>query len=176
MHDIKWIRDNPDAFDGALKRRGLSADAARLIGLDEKRRAAIVKVEQAQARRNAASKEIGEAKKTKDEAKAQELMSEVANLKVSIPELEAEEQRISEELDEALKWIPNLPLPEVPDGTDETGNVEHHRFGAKRDYAFTPKQHFELGEALSQMDFEIAAKLSGSRFVVLKSGLARLER
>jgi seryl-tRNA synthetase len=176
MHDIKWIRDNPDAFDGALKRRGLPADSARLIGLDEKRRAAIVKVEQAQARRNAASKEIGEAKKTKDDAKAQELMIEVANLKVAIPDLETEEKRLSKELEDALATIPNLPLPEVPDGADETGNVEHHRFGAKRDYAFAPKQHFELGEALGDMDFETAAKLSGARFVVLKRGLARLER
>src|SRR5262245_31826937 len=161
MHDIKWIRDNPDAFDGALKRRGLPADSARLIGLDEKRRAAIVKVEQAQARRNAASKEIGEAKKTKDEAKAQELMIEVANLKVAIPDLETEEKRLSKELEDALATIPNLPLPEVPDGADEAGNVEHHKFGAKRNYAFTPKQHFELGEALGDMDFETAAKLSG---------------
>ena len=176
MHDIKWIRDNPDAFDGSLKRRGLPADSARLIGLDEKRRAAIVKVEQAQARRNAASKEIGEAKKTKDDAKAQELMIEVANLKVAIPDLETEEKRLSKELEDALATIPNLPLPEVPDGADETGNVEHHRFGAKRDYAFAPKQHFELGEALGYMDFETAAKLSGARFVVLKKGLARLER
>ena len=176
MHDIKWIRDNPDAFDGALKRRGLAPESTRLIALDEKRRSAIVKVEQAQARRNAASKEIGEAKKTKDEAKAQELMIEVANLKVSIPEMEAEEKRLSGELDAALATIPNLPLAEVPDGADEKGNVEHHKFGTKRDYAFAPKQHFELGEALGQMDFETAAKLSGARFVVLKSGLARLER
>jgi len=176
MHDIKWIRDNPDAFDGALKRRGLAPESARLIALDEKRRAAIVKVEQAQARRNAASKEIGEAKKTKDDAKAQELMIEVANLKVSIPEMEAEEKRLSGELDAALATIPNLPLAEVPDGADEKGNVEHHKFGKRRDYAFAPKQHFELGEALDQMDFETAAKLSGARFVVLKRGLARLER
>jgi seryl-tRNA synthetase len=176
MHDIKWIRDNPDAFDGALKRRGLPAESTRLIGLDEKRRAAIVKVEQAQARRNAASKEIGEAKKKKDDAKAQELMIEVANLKVAIPDLEADEKRLSKELEDILATIPNLPLPEVPDGADETGNIEHHKFGAKRDYAFTPKQHFELGEALGDMDFETAAKLSGARFVVLKKGLARLER
>ena len=90
--------------------------------------------------------------------------------------MEAEEKEASKALDEALAQIPNLPLPEVPDGKDEHGNVEHHRFGAKREYAFTPKQHFELGEALGQMDFETAAKLSGARFVVLKKGLARLER
>jgi len=103
-------------------------------------------------------------------------MAEVTELKASIPALEAEEKAASQELDEALAQIPNLPLDEVPDGADEHGNVEHHRFGAKRDYPFSPKQHFELGEALGQMDFEAAAKLSGSRFVVLKKGLARMER
>jgi seryl-tRNA synthetase len=178
MHDIKWIRENPEAFDRGLARRGLAPEAARLIAIDERRRATIVKAEQAQARRNAASREIGEAKKAKDEARAQALMAEVNALKVSIPALEAEEKTASGELDEALSWIPNLPLDEVPDGADERANVEHHRFGAKRDYPFTnqPKQHFELGEALGQMDFEAAAKLSGSRFVVLKKGLARMER
>jgi seryl-tRNA synthetase len=178
MHDIKWIRDNPEEFDRGLARRGLAAQAARLIAIDERRRATIVKAEQAQARRNAASKEIGEAKKARDEARAQALMAEVAELKASIPTLEAEEKAASQELDAALSWIPNLPLDEVPDGVDEHGNVEHHRFGAKRDYPFANelKQHFELGEALGQMDFEAAAKLSGSRFVVLKKGLARMER
>ena len=176
MHDIKWIRENPDAFDRGLARRGLSAESARLIGIDERRRGAIVKAEQAQARRNAASKEIGEAKKARDAGRSEVLMTEVAELKASIPKLEAEEKAASEELDESLAQIPNLPLDEVPDGVDEHGNVEHHRFGAKRDYAFSPKQHFELGEALRQMDFETAAKLSGARFVVLKQGLARMER
>jgi seryl-tRNA synthetase len=176
MHDIKWIRDNPEAFDKALKRRGLAPESARLIAIDERRRAAIAKVEQAQARRNAASKEIGEAKKAKDEARAQVLMAEVGELKNAIPALEADEKEALSDLDRALAQIPNLPLDDVPDGADEHGNVGHHRFGAKRDYAFTPKQHFELGEALGQMDFETAAKLSGARFVVLKKGLARLER
>jgi seryl-tRNA synthetase len=178
MHDIKWIRDNPEAFDRALARRGLGPEAERLIAIDERRRATILKAEQAQARRNAASKEIGEAKKIKDETRAQALMSEVAELKAAIPVLEAEEKTASRELDVALSWVPNLPLDDVPDGADEHGNVEHHRFGARRDYPFTnqPKQHFELGEALGQMDFETATKLSGSRFVVLKKGLARLER
>jgi seryl-tRNA synthetase len=178
MHDIKWIRDNPEAFDRALARRGLAAESPRLIAIDERRRATILKAEQAQARRNAASKEIGAAKKAKDEARAKALTAEVAEIKASIPALEAEEKAASQELDAALSWIPNLPLDDVPDGADEHGNVEHHRFGAKRDYPFTnqPKQHFELGEGLGQMDFEAAAKLSGSRFVVLKNGLARLER
>src|SRR4051812_1068993 len=176
MHDIKWIRDNPQAFDVALKRRGLSPESAKILELDEKRRAAILKAEQAQARRNAASKEIGLAKKNKDEAAAQTLMVEVASLKDTMPALEAEEKKYSAELDAVLSTIPNLPSDEAPDGKDEHDNVEHHHFGARRNYPFTPKQHFELGEDLRQMDFETAAKLSGARFVVLKSGLARMER
>lgn len=176
MHDIKWIRDNPDAFDRTLERRGLSGEAKRLIGIDERRRAAIQASEAALARRNAASREIGAAKKSNEEARAQELMAEVAKLKDDIPRLEAEAKATGDELDRALAEIPNLPLAEVPDGADETGNVEHHHFSNRKNYAFTPKQHFELGEALGQMDFETAAKLSGARFVVLKSGLAKMER
>jgi seryl-tRNA synthetase len=176
MHDIRSIRDNPDVFDHALARRGLPPQAQRLIALDEQRRAKILALETAQARRNAASKEIGEAKKNKDEEKAKALLAEVATLKESIPGMETAEKRASKTLNDWLEEIPNLPLDEVPDGKDEKDNVEHHRFGAKRDYAFAPKQHFDLGEALGQMDFEIAAKLSGARFVVLKKHLARLER
>jgi seryl-tRNA synthetase len=176
MHDIKWIRDNPDAFDRALARRGLPAEAKRLIEIDERRRAAIQKAEAALARRNAASREIGAAKKSNEEAAAQALLAEVARLKAEIPQLEEEAKKASKELDDALAQIPNLPLDEVPDGKDPSDNVEHHRFGAKRTYGFTPPQHFDLGEALGQMDFETAAKLSGARFVVLKGALARLER
>jgi seryl-tRNA synthetase len=176
MHDIRWIRENPEAFDRGLTRRGLPPQSAELIALDEKRRAAILKAEQAQARRNAASKEIGAAKKNKDEAAAQALMAEVAALKDTMPALEAEEKKYSAELNTVLAAIPNLPGDDVPTGKDETENVEHHHFGAKRNYPFAPKQHFELGEELGQMDFETAAKLSGARFVVLKSGLARMER
>jgi seryl-tRNA synthetase len=176
MHDIKWIRENPEAFDRALARRGLPGEAQRLIDIDARRRALIQKLEQAQARRNAASKEIGIAKKNKDEAAAARLMAEMGELKDSIPAMEAEEKKVSKELDDALAQIPNLPLDEVPDGADEKGNVEHHHFGAKPDFAYTPLQHFDLGEGLRQMDFETAAKLSGARFVVLKKGLARLER
>jgi seryl-tRNA synthetase len=176
MHDIRFIRENPEAFDRGLMRRGLEPQSKRLIALDEVRRSAIQKAETAQARRNAASKDIGEAKKNKDEARAKDLLAEVAALKDAIPALEAGERKASEELNRALAEIPNLPLDEVPDGKDEKDNVEHHRFGAKRDNAFVPKQHFDLGEALGQMNFETAAKLSGARFVVLKKGLARLER
>jgi seryl-tRNA synthetase len=176
MHDIKWIRDNPEAFDKALKRRGLGGEAQRLLAIDERRRSAIQKAEAALARRNAASREIGAAKKSGEEQTAQKLMAEVAQLKDAIPQLEAEAKKAEGELHNELAKIPNLPFDEVPDGADETANVEHHHFGAKRNYAFAPRQHFELGEALGQMDFETAAKLSGARFVVLKRGLARMER
>jgi seryl-tRNA synthetase len=176
MHDIRFIREHPDAFDRGLARRGLAPESKRLIAFDEARRKKILDLETAQARRNAASKEIGEAKKTKNEKKAAKLMEEVAALKETIPAMEAAEKAASQALDDALAQIPNVPLDDVPDGKDASDNVEHHRFGAKRSCAFTPKQHFELGEALGQMDFETAAKLSGARFVVLKKGLARLER
>jgi seryl-tRNA synthetase len=176
MHDIKWIRDNPDAFDRALARRGLPGEAKHLIEIDERRRAAIQKAEAALARRNTASREIGAAKKSNEEAAAQALFAEVARLKAEIPQLEEEAKRASKELEDKLAEIPNMPMDEVPDGKDPSDNVEHHRFGAKRNYGFAPQQHFDLGEALGQMDFETAAKLSGARFVVLKGGLARLER
>jgi seryl-tRNA synthetase len=182
MHDIKWIREHPADFDRGLQRRNLSEEektrfsSAHLLQLDERRRAAIAKFEQAQARRNAASKEIGEAKKNKDEAAASKLMAEVATLKETLDQLQAAAKAAEEELNKVLATIPNLPADDVPDGKDEKANVEHHRFGAKRDYASTPKQHFDLGEALGMMDFETAAKISGARFVVLKKGLARLER
>jgi len=176
MYDIKWIREHPDAFDRGLKRRGLKPLSKELVALDEKRRAAITKFEQAQARRNAASKEIGDAKKVKDEAKAGKLMAEVAELKTALPAMEDEQNALASALDKELAQIPNTPLDDVPVGADASGNVEHHAFGKKRDYAFKLKQHFDLGEALGQMDFELAAKLSGARFVVLQKGLARLER
>jgi seryl-tRNA synthetase len=178
MHDIKWIRDNPRSFDLGLERRGLAPMSASLLAIDERRRAAISASEQAQARRNAASKEIGDAKKAKDDTRAARLMAEVAELKTSMPELEQAAKSADDELANVLAGIPNLPLPapEVPDGTDEHGNVQHHVFGKPREYGFTPRPHDDLGGALGLMDFETAAKLSGARFVVLRSHLARLER
>jgi seryl-tRNA synthetase len=176
MHDIKWIRENPAAFDAALKRRGLAPMSPKLLAIDEVRRTAILKSEQALARRNGASKEIGEAKKAKDEARAAKLMAEVADLKATLPGLEQTAKSADEELTRELAAIPNLPLVDVPDGMDEHGNVQHHIFGAPRGYAFAPKPHDDLGGGLGFMDFETAAKLSGARFVVLKKGLARLER
>src|SRR5947207_2802209 len=178
MHDIKSIRDNPAAFDAGLKRRGLAPLSSPLLAIDERRRAAILASEQAQARRNAASKEIGDAKKAKDEARAAKLMAEVTELKTTMPQLEQAAKAADEELARELAAIPNLPLPapEVPDGIDEHGNVQRHVFGKPRDYGFAPQPHDDLGTALGFMDFETAAKLSGARFVVLKKGLARLER
>src|ERR1700712_1573070 len=176
MHDIKSIRENPETFDAGLKRRGREPLSAALLAIDEKRRAAIMASEQAQARRNSASKEIGDAKKAKDDARAAKLMAEVTELKTTMPQLEAAAKAADEELAKQLAAIPNLPLDEVPDGVDEHGNVQHHVFGKKREYGFAPKPHDDLGGALGYMDFEAAAKLSGARFVVLKKGLARLER
>ena len=184
MHDIKFIREHPDDFDRALKRRNLNEQERKdfssqnLLAIDEHRRAIIRTLERWQATRNAASKEIGQAKAKKDELKIQELMAKVAESRASISTLESEEKDAGDRLNKLLEQIPNLPLdaPEVPDGKGAEDNVQHHRFGARREYPFAPKQHFDLGEALGQMDFETAAKLSGARFVVLKKGLARLER
>jgi seryl-tRNA synthetase len=175
MHDIRSIRDNPSAFDHGLRNRGMEPLAERLIALDDRRKSAISALQAALERRNSVSKEIGQAKAAKDEARAQALMAEVAGLKDRIPALEQEEREAGKELEDALAIIPNLPKSEVPVGSDETGNAERHRFGNPRNLA-QAKQHFEIGEALGLMDFEAAAKLSGSRFVVLKGGLARLER
>src|ERR1700675_4480157 len=172
----KKILEKPTAFDQALGRRGLPPKAVELIGIDERRRHLITASEQAAARRNAASKEIGDAKKAKDDARAAKLMAEVAELKTTMPQLELAAKAADDELARELAAIPNLPLDEVPDGVDEHGNVQRHIFGAVRDYAFAPKPHDDLGAALGFMDFETAAKLSGARFVVLKKGLARLER
>ena len=147
MYDIKWIREHPDAFDRGLKRRGLEPLSKKLVALDEKRRAAITKFEQAQARRNAASKEIGDAKKAKDEAKASKLMAEVTELKTSLPAMEEEQTTLAAELDKELAQIPNTPLDDVPDGADASGNVEHHVVGKKRDYAFKPKTAFRTGRS-----------------------------
>ncbi len=176
MYDIKWIRDHPDTFDRGLKRRGLEPLSAKLIALDEQRRLAITKSEVAQARRNAVSKEIGQAKAKKDETTAAALMAEVATLKETMPALDKEQAEFGAALDKELAQIPNMPLDEVPDGADEHGNVEKSVYGKKREYSFKPKEHFDLGAALGMMDFELAAKLSGARFVVLQKGLARMER
>jgi seryl-tRNA synthetase len=179
MLDIKWIRDNPDALETALRNRGVAAGAAtaevrNLIALDEARRANIAKLQEAQERRNAASKEIGKAKAQKDEATAQKLMAEVSALKDDLPKLEDEGRKLEKALEDALAVVPNVPLDDVPVG-DASKNAKYREWGRKPTLN-SAKEHFELGEALGQMDFETAAKISGSRFVVLKAGLARLER
>ncbi|MBL8905105.1 MAG: serine--tRNA ligase, partial [Rhizobiales bacterium] len=176
MHDIKLIRDDPEAFDRGLTRRGLPPMAAALIRRDEARRDWTQKLQEAQARRNAASKEIGDAMKSGDKARAEALKAEVAALKDIIADSEARERQVSDELNADLAAIPNIPQDDVPDGADEHGNVEIRRHGEPRKFSFAPKQHFEIGEALGLMDFETAAKLSGARFVVLKGQMARLER
>lgn len=176
MHDIKIIRDDPEAFDKGLAKRGLAAQSARLIEIDERRRKVIVSLQDMQQKRNDASKQIGAAKAKKDDALAQTLMDEVSNLKGAIQQGEEDERRLTAELETELAAIPNIPFDDTPVGADETGNVEHHRHGTPRALNFAPKEHFDLGEALGLMDFETAAKLSGSRFVVLKGQLARLER
>jgi seryl-tRNA synthetase len=176
VFDIKWIRDNAETFDEGLKRRGLAPQAAALIALDDRRRQTLTTLQDAQSRRNAASKEIGKAKASKDEATASKLMAEVADLKETIAKGEDDERKLDAEIKSALDVIPNLPRADVPDGADETGNVEVRRIGSPATLDFAPKQHFEIGEALGLMDFEAAQKISGARFVVLKGALARLER
>ncbi len=178
MHDIKWIKDNASVFDAAMQRRGLEKQfsARALIELDEKRRICLAVLQDAQARRNAASKEVGKARAAKDEATAAKFMSEVQDLKGAIAAGEAEERRIDAEIKAALEVIPNLPRDDVPVGSDETANKEVRKAGTPGMFDFAPKQHFELGEALGLMDFEAAQKISGARFVVLKGALARLER
>ena len=178
MHDIRFIRDNRAAFDAGLARRGLAPRAAELIGLDEQRRAAIAELQKAQERRNGVSREIGQAMARKDLAAAEALKAEVADLKVRMPHMEEREKDALAALERELAAIPNLPALDTPDGADENANVEVRRWGAPPDFAggFAPKEHFEIGEALGLMDFEAASKMSGARFVVLKGGLARLER
>ena len=173
MHDINAIRKDPDAFDAALSRRGASPCAAEMLTLDDARRAAIAEAQELQTKRNDASKKIGQAKGQGDEAEAQRLMDEVAGLKDALQKAEEIERAANTELTDALAAIPNLPLADVPVGDDEAGNVELRRHGEPKQGS---AEHFEIGEALGMMDFEIAAALSGSRFVVLRDGLARLDR
>lgn len=175
MHDIRAIRDDPAAFDHALARRGLPPESARLLSLDERRRELIAEAQSAQERRNSLSKEIGAAKKAKDDARASALMEEVAGLKERLATLEAQEREAIAALDKALAEIPNILADEVPDGPDESANVERSNWGTPR-RSNAAREHFDIGEALGLMDFEIAAKLSGARFTVLKGQLARLER
>ncbi len=176
MHDLRALRDDPDGFDAALARRGLPPCARDLLAVDAARRAAIAAAEAAQAERNAASKAVGAAKARGEEDEFARLRALVAGKRDEIAALEAEAAALDAKLTAALATLPNAPLPEVPDGQDEGANVELRRVGAPPAFAFPPRQHFELGEAMGLMDFDAAAKLSGARFVVLKGALARLQR
>eukprot|EP01037_Dinobryon_pediforme_P006543 gene6543-6613_t len=176
MYDIKWIRDNLEAFDLGRKSRGLAPLGAELLALDDLRRAAIVQNQAAQERRNAASKEIGQAMAKKDMARAEALKTEVAELKTRTADFEAQEREAVAALTRALSEIPNTPLDDVPVGANEHGNVVKSVWGKIPAFAFAPKEHFDLGEGLGMMDFDAAAKISGARFVVNKGLLARLER
>jgi seryl-tRNA synthetase len=176
MLDVRWIREEPAALDRALARRHADPRSVEILALDERRRTLIASLQAMQERRNAASKDIGAAKAAKDDARAAALMAEVTELKTRMPDEEAALKVAEAELDAALAELPNPPLDEVPEGADEKDNLELRQVGARPAFDFTPRQHFEIGEALGLMDFEAASKLSGARFVVLKGALARLER
>lgn len=175
MHDIRQIRENPAAFDAGLARRGVAPVSASLVALDEQRRAVATRMQEGQNRRNEASKAIGKAMGSGDTATAEALKAEVAQLKDTLPALEAAEKELTAQLQDALAGLPNIPVAEVPDGADEAENVEVTRWGTPRDFAFTPKEHADLGPALG-LDFETGAKLSGARFTFLKGQMARLHR
>ena len=176
MLDIKWIRENAEALDAALAKRGAEPLAAGLIALDEKRRSVVQSLQDMQARRNAASKEIGAAMGKKDMELAEKLKAEIAHFKDIMPAAEEEERQLTADLTDQLSRIPNIPLDDVPVGKDEHDNVVKRVVGEKPGWNHAAKEHYELGEALGYMDFERAAKLSGSRFTVLTGPLAKLER
>jgi len=176
MHDIRFIRENPAAFDEGLGRRGLPSMSRQILDIDQAWRDATKKLQDMQSLRNDASKKIGQAKAQKNEAEAQRLMADVARLKDEIPATELRVRESEEVLNELLSTIPNLPAADVPDGPDETANKETRRVGTPRSTNFAAKQHFDLGEALKLMDFDAASKMSGARFVLLRGQLARLER
>lgn len=176
MLDIKWIRDNPAALDAALAKRGAEALSASVIALDEKRRSLVQSVQDMQSRRNSASKEIGAAMAQKNTELAGKLKAEMATLKETLPGAEEEERKVSAELTDMLSRIPNIPLDDVPVGKDEHDNEVKRVVGDKPGWNHAAQEHYEIGEALGYMDFERAAKLSGARFTVLTSQLARMER
>ncbi|MBI1392041.1 MAG: serine--tRNA ligase [Alphaproteobacteria bacterium] len=175
MHDIKFIRDHPDAFDAALARRGLKPRAGEILSLDQDSRKFTAILEDLQARRNAASREIGKAKAAGDDAEFERLRAEVENIKAQMPTAEAEKDRNQDAVTAILEAVPNLPADDAPDGLSEEDNVEVRKWGAPKSIV-GPIEHFDLGEALGLMDFETAASMSGARFVILKGALARLER
>lgn len=176
MHDIKAIRENPAAFDAALARRGDAPVSASLLALDESRRAKILAAENAQADQNKASKKVGAAKGRGDDAEFERLRALVGEKKAEVAAMREEANALDTQLSEALAYIPNLPATDVPDGADEDDNVEVSTWGTPPTLDFTPKEHFEIAAVGGAMDFETGAKLSGSRFVVLKGAVARVHR
>jgi len=175
MHDIAFIRKNPGAFDAGLARRGAEPQADTILALDARRREVTTALQQAQSRRNDASKAIGQAMGQGDTAKAEALKAEVAEIKQRMPEMEEQDRSLASELTDLLARLPNLPADDVPDGEDEDGNVEVSQWGDRREFTFEPKEHADLGPALG-MDFETGTKLSGARFTFLRGDMARLHR
>ncbi len=173
MHDIRFIREQPDVFDAALKRRGLKPQSADILAMDTERRAAQTEMQELQAKRNDASKQIGDVKRKGGDVAA--LMQQVADMKDRLSALEDKDKLFARQLQDVLSSLPNMPASDVPDGKDEHDNVEQRRVGTPPDIK-SPREHFELGEKLGLMDFETAAKLSGARFTILKGALARMER
>lgn len=175
MHDLKYIRENPRDFDAALMRRGAAPVAAIILALDENRRAILTEMQNAQARRNDASKAIGAAMGKGDTATAEALKAEVSQLKDTLPQLEERERAAGAELDVLLAGLPNLPAADTPDGADETENVEIARWGSPRDFDFDPRDHADIGPALG-LDFETGVAISGARFTFMRGQMARLNR
>ena len=175
MHDLRAIRENPTAFDAALRARGADAAAEQILALDERRRAVTTRMQEAQARRNEASKAIGAAMGKGDKDTADTLKAEVAELKTTLPVLEDEDRALGEELDAILAALPNAPDANVPEGVDEEANVEVSRWGQQRNFDFDPKEHADLGPPLG-LEFDTASAMSGARFAFLRGAMARLER
>ncbi|MEO1140153.1 MAG: serine--tRNA ligase [Pseudomonadota bacterium] len=176
MHDIRAIRENPEQFDAAMARRGVSDASSDILALDEQRRAKILAAETAQADQNKAAKEVGAAKVKGDDAEFERLRALVAEKKAEVGAMQTEAKALDHKLTDVLMGLPNLAFDDVPDGEDEDDNIELYRRGTPRSFDFTPKEHFEIDGVKPGMDFETAAKLSGSRFVVMSGGVARIHR